>query len=205
MKGKNFSCGNISGKRNKNDIYSTPYSVTEQLLENEKFDYYGKTFLEPAEGKGAIVKVLYPKIQIHNLYSYDLNYRQKIDFLKESRSFDYIITNPPLKLSLQFIEKSKEIATEKFALLLPLSYLHGQTRYNKEIFRDPKYQLTKVYVFTRYIMFTDQIREDGKYKTGMIAWAWYIWEKREKEFIDPVIKWIDNQKYIINAKDKDEN
>jgi hypothetical protein len=217
MKGKNFSCGNISGKRNKNDMYSTPYSVTEQLLENEKFDY-NKSILEPACGKDAISNILY-KYFNYKLYSYDIQEyytkgRKECDFLKhhEGNQFDYIITNPPLKLSLQFIEKSKQVAKEKFALLLPLSYLHGQTRYKKEIFRDPKYQLTKVYIFTRYIMFTDQIREDGKYKTGMIAWAWYIWENNYKSGyylnlreIEPVIKWIDNQKYIINAKDKDEN
>ena len=35
MKGKNFSLN--SNKRNKNDYYQTPYSMTRQLLEVENF------------------------------------------------------------------------------------------------------------------------------------------------------------------------
>ena len=42
MKGKNFSLN--STKRNKNDYYQTPYSMTRQLLEVENFE--GKV-LEP--------------------------------------------------------------------------------------------------------------------------------------------------------------
>ena len=53
MKGKNFSLN--STKRNKNDYYQTPYSMTRQLLEVENFE--GK-ILEPCCGAGAIVKVL---------------------------------------------------------------------------------------------------------------------------------------------------
>ena len=52
MKGKNFSLN--STKRNKNDYYQTPYSMTRQLLEVENFE--GK-ILEPSCGAGAIVKV----------------------------------------------------------------------------------------------------------------------------------------------------
>ncbi|EAL4082482.1 hypothetical protein DFW61_08910 [Campylobacter coli] len=53
MKGKNFSLN--TNKRNKNDYYQTPYSMTKQLLEVENFE--GK-ILEPSCGAGAIVKVL---------------------------------------------------------------------------------------------------------------------------------------------------
>jgi hypothetical protein len=206
MKGKNFSCNNITGKRNKNDHYQTPLSVTKQLLENEKFDY-SKTVLEPAAGRYAIVKVLNKNFNPSLINAYDIDAIYSKNFFDEKNSYDYIITNPPLKSAFQFIQKSKQIARLKFALLLPLSYLHGQKRYEEKIFLDPHYPLIKIYVFTRYIMFTDKIRNDGKYRTGMIAWAWYIWENSNqypKNTEIPVIKWIDNQKYIINAKDKNE-
>lgn len=53
MKGKNFSLN--SNKRNKNNYYQTPYSMTKQLLEVENFE--GK-ILEPSCGSGVIVKFL---------------------------------------------------------------------------------------------------------------------------------------------------
>jgi len=55
VKGKNFSCNNL-GQRKKSDFYETPYSITQQLLDNEIFEY--QTILEPACGNGAISKVL---------------------------------------------------------------------------------------------------------------------------------------------------
>ena len=52
MKGKDFFL-----RKSKSDFFETPYSMTWQLLENEKFDY-NKSILEPACGNGAIVDIL---------------------------------------------------------------------------------------------------------------------------------------------------
>lgn len=204
-KGKCFSCA-IRDKRNKKDFYSTPYSVTEQLLEYEFFDFK-KTVQDPCCGKMAIVKILndnFSFVGYNDLY-YENNINTGYDFLSRKDDYyihksDYIITNPPFSLADQFIQRSKEKAKLKFAMLLPLSYLHGVGRYSKKIFLD-LYPLSTIYVFTRYIMFSDKIREDGKYKTGMIAFAWFIWENYcDKAY--PEIKWINNQKYILSKEDK---
>ena len=74
-------------------------------------------------------------------------------------------------------------------------YLHGEKRYNNKIFKE----LSKIYVFTRYSLLTKDIRSDGKYNTGMIVYAWFIWEKEHRK--EPVIRWISNQKYILNKND----
>jgi hypothetical protein len=42
---------------------------------------------------------------------------------------------------------------------------------------------------------TDELKEKE-----MIAYAWYIWQKGWKK--EPVIRWIDNQKYVIGKNDK---
>jgi hypothetical protein len=212
--GKNYSCNN-TGKRHKSDFYQTPYSITEQLLEHEKFDY-NRSILEPACGDGAIVKII--KKYWDEEYScwYDKNTHRSFfgdDFLTSNSKSDYIITTPPFSISFDFINKCKKVAKIKFALLLPLSYLHGQKRYENKIFSDPDYPLTKIYVFTRYPLLEETIREDGKYKTGMMVYGWFIWENKKHievfsnnydrlKYGYPVIKWIDNNKYVLNKNDK---
>lgn len=204
MKGKCFSAVN-RGQRKKSDFYQTPYSMTEQLLEYENFDY-NKGVLECACGNGAIQKILNRNFKYVIAYDIQKGFYLQKDFLKTNSQESFIITNPPFSLAFEFIQKAKKIATEKFAMLLPLSYLHGQKRYEQKIFLDKNYPLTKIYVFTRYPLLEDTIMEDGKYRTGMIAYAWYIWENMDKynymtkriiNNIYPQIKWIDNNKYIL--------
>lgn len=195
--GKNFSCNNL-GQRKKSDFYETPYSITQQLLEVEDFSDC-QSILEPAEGLGAITKILLDTFSNKKIIGYDLS--DGVDFLKEENKYDCIITNPPFSLAKEFIIKAKEVATHKFAMLLPLSYLHGEERYNL-IYKDKKYPLYKVHIFTRYPLLGQDLREDGKYKTGMMVYAWFVfdkaWHNRE-----PMINWISNQRYILNKKDKE--
>lgn len=196
------------------DFFETPYSMTEQLLENEKFDY-NKTVLEPASGKLAIFNVLSDKgfLPIHG------DIKNGFDFLKkenitefENKPFDYIITNPPYSLWDQFVQKAKQIAIEKFAFLGRLEFLTGIKRFNEGLYFDPNYPLTKVYIFVRKVnlTFTNdylELREDGKYPAGMYHYAWFIFESKyyfERNFLPPkytIIKWINNQKYILHKED----
>lgn len=186
-KGKCFSLVN-RGQRKKSDFYQTPFCLTRELLEREKLE---GTILEPACGEKAIVKVLHE-------YGYDPDFddiNANKDFLKETQTYDTIITNPPFSLANEFILHAKKIYNRKIAMLLPLSYLHGQKRYESGIFK----QLKTVYVFTRYPLLTDTIREDGKIETGMMVYAWYIWEKPWRA--KPLIDWIDINKYIVRKDD----
>lgn len=192
-KGKNFS-GNNTGKRKKSDFYETPYSITRHLLNVEDFDA-SKFVCEPACGDGAIVKILKEKWSDTNIRAYDAD----INFLKDTSKYDYIITNPPFSLAFEFVQQAKLLANEKFAFLLPLSYLHGKKRYD-EIYMDKSYPLKKIHVFTRYPMLGEKLRDDGKYNTGMMVYAWYIFERGFKEH--PTINWIDNNADVLSKKDK---
>ena len=179
---KNFSTNNVKRKRKKSDFYETTYSMTLQLLEREKLI---GTILEPACGNGAIKKLL-----PDNTIGYDI----ETNFLTETKNYNTVITNPPFSLAYEFILKAKEIATDKIIMLLPLSYLHGKKRYDA-IWTDKIFPLKSIYVFTRYPMLGEELREDGKYNTGMMVYAWYVWEKNYEG--NPIIKWIDNNNNTI--------
>lgn len=190
--GKNFSRNNSKGLRRKSDFYETPYSITKHLLDRESFDF-SKSCLEPACGQGAIVKVLEPHWKT-SLTHYD----KEVDFLTETKPYHYVITNPPFSLAIEFVLHAKTICKHKICMLLPLSYLHGKKRHDN-IYMDKDFPLKSVYVFTRYPMLGDPLREDGKYRTGMMVYAWYVWETEYKG--EPVIKWIDNNNDVLTSKE----
>ena len=192
-KGKNFSANNATGKRKKSDFYETPYTLTRKFLDVEYFEKSG-TVCEPACGGGAITKVLNEYWENDKITAYD----KETNFLWDFDEYNYIITNPPFSLAFEFIQKAKQLAKSKFALLLPLSYLHGKKRYD-EIYSDKNYGLEKVYVFTRYPMLGESLREDGKYNTGMMVYEWYVWTNGYSG--QPTIDWLDNNEDVLSKKD----
>ena len=193
-KGKNFSANNVTGKRKESDFYPTPYCLTRLLL--QRIRLRGPRIFEPACGNGAITHVL--DEFVYNYYYSDLS--TGIDFLKESRHFDTIITNPPYSLSDEFIAKAKELS-DNFYFLLPLSYLHGKARYDN-VYCDAAYPLKTVYIFTRYPMFESELRADGKHRTGMMVFAWFHFERQPPgvAVTPPTIEWLDNHPYVIGAR-----
>ena len=110
-KGKNFSANNTTDKRKKTDFYETPYSLTRKFLDAEYFNK-NATVCEPACGKGAITRVLKEYWDENLVTAYD----QEVNFLWETGTYDYIVTNPPFSIASEFIQKAKRVA-KKFALL----------------------------------------------------------------------------------------
>jgi len=192
-KGKNFSANNATGKRKKSDFYETPYTLTRKFLNVEYFNKSG-TVCEPARGGGAIERVLKEYWNDDLVTAYD----KETNFLWETGEYDYIITNPPFSLAFEFIQRAKQVSKGKFAFLLPLSYLHGKKRFD-EIYSDRTYGLERVYVFTRYPMLGESLREDGKYNTGMMVYAWYVWTNGYSGL--PTVNWLDNNEDVLSKKD----
>ena len=192
-KGKNFSANNATGKRKKSDFYETPYTLTRKFLDVEYFNK-NSTVCEPACGGGAITRVLKEHWEDDKVTAYD----QETNFLWETGEYDYIVTNPPFSIAFEFIQRAKVVAKSKFAFLLPLSYLHGKKRFD-EIYSDRTYGLEKVYVFTRYPMLGEALREDGKYNTGMMVYAWYVWTNGYSGL--PTVDWLDNNEDVLSKKD----
>ena len=171
------------------DFYQTPYSMTQQLLDLGIFRKDRPT-LEPACGDNAMVDIL-----IKNRFTKLTYYDRETNFLKETRKFDYIITNPPYNIVDRFIIKAKQCCNDKFAFLLRTNFLSGQARFDTGIYNE----LKEVYIFSRMPDLRAPIREDGKYPTAGIVYAWMIWEKGYSQ--SPAIKWIDSKDYVLKKSD----
>lgn len=117
-------------ERETNDYYATEPRALELLLQEETFSH---NVWECACGEGHLSKVL--KAHGHKVLSTDLIERgyglSGIDFLQWNTPFDGdIITNPPYKYALEFVEKALDLVTDghKVAMFLKLQFLEGKAR-----------------------------------------------------------------------------
>lgn len=185
--------GKAFGHRNKNDtgdLFQTHYPLTMKLLEKETFP---GTILDPCSGHGAITRVL-KKSYPGKVDSFDLNYgpRRQDFFNFYSGEIDNIVSNPPYgKLTDRFVIHSKSIAKNKVAFLLRTNYLSGQGRHSSTVYDGLKY----VYVFNRMPDLKAPIRGDGLFPTGMIVYAWFVWERGWK--MEPVFRKLDISDYVL--------
>jgi len=172
---------NNNGGRPENDFYPTPPEGTEALLEVETF--VGSIW-ECACGDGAMSRVL--ERSGYDVISTDLEprgYGIQLDFLLAHRLHaPNIVTNPPFRLALQFVQQARELGCEKIALLCKLAFLEGQER-AEWVENSP---LKSVWVFKkRLTLYRNGIEMKN---SGMIAFAWFVWER---EYIGrPMIGWI---------------
>lgn len=159
----------------------------ELLLAEETFS---STIWECACGGGHLSKVL--EDHGYNVISTDLIYRgfgepKSMDFLKESLvDFDGdIITNPPYKYALEFVEKALDNVQigRKVAMFLRLQFLEGKRRKELFINNPPK----TVYVSSSRLSCAKNGDFD-KERSQAVCFAWFVWEKGFKG--SPIIKWI---------------
>jgi len=172
--------GSGGGDRPKGDFYPTPAYATEKLLEVE--DFPGEIW-EPACGDGSMAKVLPPPVVATDLH--DWGYGETgVDFFMTWRKTDNIVTNPPYSLAQQFVERALLLARNKAAFLLKLTFLESQSRYH--FFR--RTPLRTVHVFSKRLNMTKEGEELEGSSGGMIAFAWFIWEKGYTGL--PYLNWL---------------
>jgi len=171
-----------NGIREANDFYPTPQYAVEELLKREVFK--GNVW-ECACGKGGISEVC--KKHGYDTKSTDLidyGYGEQLDFMNSNFVADNIITNPPYKIALEFIIKAKQQSKSKIAMFLKTVFLESDKRY--KMFQDTKYPLKTMYQFSKRVtLYKGGIKMKN---SGMIAYAWYVWERGYKG--EPTIKWI---------------
>jgi len=179
--------------RDKNDYYATnPEDV--QIFLNKLSDdriRLNRSIWEPACGAGHISRVLEKNgFLVQSTDLIDRGYGDKLNYLTcpIKKWGGDIITNPPFKLSSEFIEKSISILNDKskLLLLLPIRYLETKIRYYLFKRFMPKY----IYVYSYRI----KIGKAGNFAgDNAVAYCWLIWEKGYQG--DPQIRFIANPKW----------
>jgi hypothetical protein len=112
-----------------------------------------------------------------------------IDFLQETEIYEGdIITNPPYKFALEFIEKALSLihTGNKVAMFLKIQFLEGKNRKKLFLKNPPKV----IYVSSSRLLCAKNA-EFQKMKDGggsAVAYAWYVWEKGYQG--ETIIKWI---------------
>lgn len=174
-------------ERQPDDYYATEPKAAELLLEQEEFHH---TIWECACGEGHLVKVF--EAHGHEVISTDLIYRgygdpEPLDFLNETID-DFegdIITNPPYKFALEFVQRALESVKpgRKVAMFLKLQFLEGKSRKNFFQITPPR----RVYVSSSRL----KCAKNGKFESiasSAVAYAWFVWEKGYTG--ETVVKWI---------------
>ena len=177
-----------STERQQHDYYATEPKAVELLLAKETF---APVIWECACGEGHLSKAL--EKAGYTVVSTDLIYRGfgypvPVDFLTDKNESCFsgdIITNPPYKYALEFVEQAIRVIKphNKVAMFLKLTFLEGQKRKSFFESNPPK----TIYVSSSRLICARN-GEFEKFGSSAIAYAWYVWEKGYLG--DSVIKWI---------------
>ena len=191
-------------ERRENDFYPSPPISVYSLLKS--YDNIPKRILEPCSGYGDIAYELYRNgydVKATDLFGYENSlYKTEIDidFLKcpKQDNIGGIITNPPYHNNLHFEMLKKSISEYDFtAFLLRITFLESKERH----FFFKENPPTKILVFSDRLGFSSERTEEfymKKQLSGMICYAWYIWDKNayQKNKID----WIYANNYYEEWK-----
>lgn len=169
-------------ERQEHDFYATDPIAAEWLMQLEELNH---NIWECACGEGHLGKVF--ESAGHTVKATDLidrGYGQGgVDFLACEDKFDGdIVTNPPYKYSLPFIEHALSLIPDghKVCMFLKVQFLEGKERRKFFDEKPPKH----VWVSSSRI----KCGKNGNFAESMVAYAWYVWEKGYHG--DTILKWF---------------
>lgn len=167
-------------ERQNEDFYATDSIAIDKL--KAVYDI-PKNIVEISAGNGHLSERL--KELGHNVISWDIIQRDypldKVqDFLtvKELPKGHSILTNPPFKISSEFVLHSLDLLEDgqQAIFFLKIQFLESQKRY-KEIFS--KYPPKYIYVFSERCLcaMNGEFEIDGKRQSSAVCYAWFCWQK----------------------------
>lgn len=168
-------------KERGNDLYESPPEAVRALLAVEAVP---QVVWEPACGPGSIVRVL--RESGRQVYATDLvNYASRDqdqsgwDFLMETQlplGVQGIVTNPPFKNAVEFVQKARELVPYT-AMLLRLAFLESERR--RGILEGG--DLARIYVFRNRLPMMHRagqgIAEPERHNSSALAFAWFVWDR----------------------------
>lgn len=172
-----------SDERQPDDYYATEPLATRLLLAEEKFN---KKILEPACGEGHMSKELISAgYEVTSFDKVNRGYGDEEDFFCRDAWDGDIITNPPYKCALDFVQHALEIVPEgsKVAFFLKIQFLEGKVRRKFFNVNPPR----KIFVASSRLLCAKN-GDFQNYPSSALCYAWFVWEKGFKG--DPIIKWI---------------
>lgn len=173
-------------ERSEHDYYATDPKAMELLLEKESFS----EVWECAAGESHIASVL----ESHGILSRKSDIVDRtgnmeiLNFLSNENNKKWhgdIVTNPPYKYALEFVEKSLSLIKRgrKVAMFLRIQFLEGRKR-RKLFDRNPP---KAIYVPSKRLSCAKN-GDFENYGNGAVCYAWFVWEKGFSG--KPVIDWI---------------
>jgi hypothetical protein len=168
-----------SEARDSLDDFPTPPWATRALIEHvldDKSSLSEMVCLEPACGVGHMAKVLseyFGQVRCSDLHPY--GYGEVRDYLAtpyETKSCDWVITNPPFRLAEQFVLRSLKVARKGVAILARTVFIESVGRYENIFRQTPP---------TKFAQFTERVpmvkgRLDKRASTAT-GYCWLVWEK----------------------------
>lgn len=177
-----------SAGREEHDYYATDPVALELLLERESFQH---NVWECACGEGHLSRVL--EEHGYDVLSSDLVDRGygiwPVDFLQATQIFEGdIITNPPYKYAMEFVEHALELVKDgsRVAMFLKIQFLEGKSR--RELFDKAPPKL--IYVASGRINCckNGDFSKEQRGNNSAQAYAWFIWEKGYTG--EPTVRWF---------------
>ena len=135
--GSRIAGGNTAYKRSEADYYPTPPEVSRALLDILDLPP-GSVIWEPACGAGHMVEA----IRAAGFTAIGTDINSGVDFLTAPlpAGTAFIMTNPPLSLAADFIERALSLGVP-FAFLLKAQFWHARSRYELFYKHPPAYVL----------------------------------------------------------------
>lgn len=171
--------------RHEHDYYATDPSAVDAL--NTILPLKNLAVWESACGGGHLSKRMKDfEAIVYSTDLYDRGYGDSgIDFLATKTLLaPTIITNPPYKYALEFVQHSIELGADKVAMFLKLTFLEGQKRRKFFEQHPPK----TVAVFSKRMQVAINGDPDMFKKSSAACYAWFIWEKGYKG--KPEVTWL---------------
>lgn len=166
------------------DFFPTPPWATRAFLKDVLLDSrlvngrVGSSVWEPAAGQGHMAHVLgevFPHVHASDVEDYGRGFEVGSYIgvgpdVMATRAVDWIITNPPFNLAVEFAERAIDEARYGVALLLRTSWMEGAERYER-IFRNLPPRLVAQYC-DRVPMVAGRWDPAASSAT---SYAWFVW------------------------------